>query len=451
LVTDTLQRRVGLLVRMQSHDGATRNAKGQARFGTSCLMNLLAHRQGRKVLFFSLYLSEGAPIGFLWWALPVRLRSAGLDVETITGLTSVLVFPWVLKFLWSPLIDAGRTSRWTRRSWILAAQGCMGASLIPLLFWDPVQQFTWMVPLLIFHAFIAATQDAAIDALAVSSVPRSEQGTVNSWMQVGLLLGRSALGGGALLLEDYIGARGVVLLLIGVIWSSSLLLLGSREPTTAQEYQGSVAGRWAMLIPLLRGAFRKRETLIGLLFTLVAGAGFEGVGALAGVFMIDRGFQLADVGRFFAVSAVGGMVVGSLAGGYAADTLGKQRTVSIAMMLVAAAIFGLSACDVLVSPSSMSLIIALLTLLYVFIGLFTASSYALLMGISDSRVGATQFSAFMAGTNACEAWAAFAGGRAVPILGYAGAFAALAVISLAILPWVRFISPHEYEQGTSGE
>jgi hypothetical protein len=45
----------------------------------------------------------------------------------------------------------------------------------------------------------------------------------------------------------------------------------------------------------------------------------------------------------------------------------------------------------------------------VFIGLFTAASYALFMDLTDPKLGGTQFSAFMAATNGCESWSGWAG------------------------------------------
>jgi MFS family permease len=403
-------------------------------------MNFLATKRGRQFLFFALYVSEGAPIGFLWWALPTWLRNAGLEVEAITGLTSMLVLPWMFKFLWSPLIDAARSRRWTLRSWILSAQLLMGASLAPLLLLDPATGFAWMVPVLLFHACAAATQDAAIDALAIASVPRSEQGSLNGWMQVGMLLGRSALGGGALLMEALIGPRGVVLVLIGVIWSSSLLIFFSRETTTGAVEDGSLRCRFTELAPKLRHAFRSRVTWLGLLFALVAGAGFEGVGAVAGPFLIDRGFSPPEVGHFFTLFAVPGMVAGALAGGWASDLIGKRRIVALSLLLLSATIFALSVYDQFWTLKEGSLALAILTLLYVCIGLFTASSYALFMGITEPGVGATQFSAFMAATNACESWSAIAVGRIIPALGYGAAFAGMAVVSLTVLPCVRLIT-----------
>jgi hypothetical protein len=80
---------------------------------------------------------------------------------------------------------------------------------------------------------------------------------------------------------------------------------------------------------------------------------------------------------------------------------------------------------------------ALLALLYVTIGLFTAASYALLMDVTHPRLAATQFSAFMGGTNLCESWSALAVGRLAGGFGYAPAFVVMALASLLALPTLR--------------
>jgi len=56
-------------------------------------MSFFHQRPGRIALFTLLYLSEGAPIGFIWWALPTLLRTAGVSVPKITELTAMLVLP----------------------------------------------------------------------------------------------------------------------------------------------------------------------------------------------------------------------------------------------------------------------------------------------------------------------------------------------------------------------
>lgn len=192
---------------------------------------LFATRGGRRLLFAALYFSEGAPIGFLWWALPTRLRLAGVPIEDITLLTSLLTIPWTFKFVWAPLVDACRSRRWTRRSWVIATQIAMGASLVPLAGLDLAAAFDAVLWLLLAHAFAAATQDVAIDALAVATVPPSERGDVNGWMQAGMLAGRSLLGGGALVVAATVGDTALIAVLAATIWVSlGLLVWAGPEP-----------------------------------------------------------------------------------------------------------------------------------------------------------------------------------------------------------------------------
>lgn len=82
----------------------------------------------------------------------------------------------------------------------------------------------------------------------------------------------------------------------------------------------------------------------------------------------------------------------------------------------------------------------LLGAMYLFIGLFTASSYALFMDIADPRLGGTQFSASMAATNACESWSGWAGGRIAARSGYGAAFLALSAVSLLGLFLLRLMA-----------
>ena len=128
---------------------------------------LLATPRGRALLFGCLYLSEGAPIGFVWWALPTLLRQDGVDVAQITTLTALLALPWAFKFLWAPLVDVVRGPGWDLRSWIVVAQVTMGLALAPLLVIDWAAAFDVVFVLLVLHAFASATQDVAIDALSI--------------------------------------------------------------------------------------------------------------------------------------------------------------------------------------------------------------------------------------------------------------------------------------------
>ncbi len=397
-------------------------------------MNLLDSSGGKKVLFTALYFSEGAPVGYIWWALPTLLRSGGVPVGEITSLTSLLIVPWILKAFWAPLVDLVQNRRWTLREWIYSTQALMGLSLLPVAFLDFAADIPTIGACLLVHAVAASLQDAAIDALAISTTGESERGSLNGWMQTGYLAGRSVFGGMLLIVSARFGGSAIVIPLIVTIWgiASLLLFLTKVPPRTGPPEAAGV--RWSRYRLHLLHAARDRRVWSGFAFALIAGAAFEGVGAVGGPYLLDRGLGQAGVGWFFAVPAVAGMICGSLAGGYLVDRGGTLRVVGSSLIGIVLVVFGLAATETPAAPAGLEWTVAMFALLYLGIGLFTASSYAMFMNLTDARLGATQFSAFMGATNACESWSGYAAGGMIGAAGYGTAFATLAGISLLGLP-----------------
>lgn len=386
-------------------------------------MNLLASQTGRRLLFGALYFSEGAPIGYVWWALPTKLREAGVPVEQVTQLTALLVLPWALKFLWAPLVDTLRGPRWDRRRWIISAQIGMGLALLPLVGLSLHAHLPLITALLLVHAVLAATQDVGVDALCIATLPPAQRGSINGWMQLGMLLGRALFGGAVLAIESYLGAPATIGLLIACIWGSTVLLLCS-HPAPEILPGTRPAAMWRAFGTRLLHVLRARRTWLGLAFALTGGAAFEAVGSVAGPLLIDMGRTQEGVGLFFAGPVVACMAGGALAGGWLADRCGRRRTVVVLGLLVAATVATLAA---LLHWHAPVVVLSLgLMGLYLLIGAFTAATYALFMDLTDPALGATQFSAFMAATNLCEAWAGFTVGRLIAAWGYPGAFLLMA-------------------------
>jgi MFS transporter, PAT family, beta-lactamase induction signal transducer AmpG len=396
-----------------------------------------ASPRGRRLLFFLLYFSEGAPMGFIWWAMPVRLRTAGVAPDVIASLLATLVLPWALKFLWAPAIDAFRSRRFTVRGWILAAQAVMCLTLLPLLVLDPVSQLGWIRVALLAHACAAATQDAGIDSLAIARVPASERGAVNGYMQVGMLSARALFGGGALLLASRVSGNVLVLALMGAIASSAAVLLLGVSPSSLAVKEGPIADRLAETRAALRAMVSAPVTWLGFAFAATAGAGFKSMTALAGTFLVDQGASEQAVGRFFLLPAVACMAAGAWLGGRAADRLPRTRVVAVAELGAALAVATVGAASGWWWHLPVGSLFVLMAILYFTIGVATSASYALFMDLTDPRLAATQFCVFMAGINLCEAWSTRTLGALIAPLGYGRAIALMAlpsVVALALLP-----------------
>ncbi|MCA9097595.1 MAG: MFS transporter [Planctomycetaceae bacterium] len=416
----------------------------------------------RKLLFASLYLSEGGPIGFIWLALPTQLRKAELPVEQIGWLMAILVLPWTFKFAWAPLIDLLQGERWKLRQWIYASQSVMGLTLIPLLFLDPVKDFSLLSQLLLVHAFSAATQDVAIDALCISVTTPLERGSYNGWMQTGMLTGRALMGGGGLLMAPMIGNGGVVGLLIGLTTFSMVLLWWAPQELLKPWQDEETAGAGARIREAgekLVEALGSLRTWTGLGFALLGGAAFKSVEVMYGPFLVDRGYTTEEVGGFAALPMIGLMIGGSLLGGRLADRAGRKIGVGGALVFIACCVACLAIGDrVMNEARGVHLLIPLAGMAFG-IGVFTAASYALFMDLTEPRIAATQFSAYMGATNGCESWSSYTIGILTASYGYSTGMLAMAglsllgLIALGLTPDQRHKIEGErlFNEGGSGE
>jgi MFS family permease len=362
--------------------------------------------------------------------LPTRLREAGMPIEDVTRLAALVTLPWAFKFLWAPLVDVLRPRRLGLRGWILAAQLAMGLALLPVAWIEIPHDAHLLLAVLMTHAVCAATQDVSIDALAVASVPAGERGALSGWMQVGMLAGRAAFGGLALVLERSLGAAAVIHLLVATVWATGLVALwAAPEPAGPPVAAGTAARRFARTI----GAVGARPaTWLGLGCALLAGAAMEATGAVTGPLLVDRGFLAWSVGGFFAGPAALAMGAGALLGGRLSDRGPRAAVVARAVLVLFATVGWVAAAA---SPDVGSgWLLASLAAAFVGFGVLTASLYALLMEHTDPAIGGTQFSTYMGAVNAGTVWSTWLVGYLAARWDYPFALVATSATSLLVLP-----------------
>jgi PAT family beta-lactamase induction signal transducer AmpG len=145
--------------------------------------NLLDTRNGRFLTFGLLYVSEGIQYGFTSIAMVAFMRQHGVSLEAIGAFSAALFLPWAFKWAWAPLVDLIRLDRWGgRRAWIIACTTLMLLTLLLLASIDVEQHFQWLLAAVIAHNFFCATQDVAIDSLAVSTLKPDERARGNGFM-----------------------------------------------------------------------------------------------------------------------------------------------------------------------------------------------------------------------------------------------------------------------------
>lgn len=142
----------------------------------------------------SLYLGEALPFSAVMLISVIMFKELGLTDGQITVYTGWLGLPWVIKPIWSPIIDNLKTKRW----WIVSMQFFMGVALALVAFTLPTSfwlQGSFAIFMLI--AFASATHDISADGFYIIGLPDKEQelyvGVRNTFYRIGMVIGQGGL------------------------------------------------------------------------------------------------------------------------------------------------------------------------------------------------------------------------------------------------------------------
>ena len=139
----------------------------------------------------SMYFAQGIPYGLMNIAVPAWLASQGIGPGQIASFLAIIILPWAFKLLSGPLMDRYQfLPMGRRRPWVLGAQLGMTLSFFSLVLVDnPAEQIGLLMMLGLFINVFAATQDVAVDGMAIDVTPVDEQGRLNGFMVFGKAIG----------------------------------------------------------------------------------------------------------------------------------------------------------------------------------------------------------------------------------------------------------------------
>ena len=141
----------------------------------------------------TLYFLEGIPYFLVNNISMVMFNQMGVPNGKMSFFTTLLYFPWALKFLWAPFVDLIKTKRW----WFLTMQFLMlGLAVLTILAIpqpDPatiaamgteVKLFTGVLIAFIIMAFASATHDIAADGFYMLALKPGVQAEMIGWRSV---------------------------------------------------------------------------------------------------------------------------------------------------------------------------------------------------------------------------------------------------------------------------
>lgn len=143
----------------------------------------------------SLYFAESLPNAVVGEVAPVLYTDLGLTTIQLGVITGWMYLAWVVKPLWSPLVELVKTKRW----WIVTTQLLLGACFLGLAVSIrlPVSWLFWSAACLWLMAFISATHDIAADGFYMLGLDERHQagfnGVRSTAYRMGSLFGKGLL------------------------------------------------------------------------------------------------------------------------------------------------------------------------------------------------------------------------------------------------------------------
>jgi len=413
--------------------------------------NLLSTTNGRFLTFGLLYISEGIPYGFTSIAMVAFMRQQGLSLEQIGTFVAALFLPWAFKWAWAPLVDLIKLPRiGGRKAWIVFCTVMMILTLTVMAMVDFTENFQLLLAMVVLNNVFCATQDVAIDSLAINTLKENELGRGNGYMFGGQYLGITLGGGVAVFVYGTFGFDLTLAYISGLMFLNLLFVLffvQDPQANPAARKEGDVLKKLLVnMISFVRityASFWKSGSgpKLGTAFALLPIAAMALAYATLSTIQVDYGLvenQIAEIMIYNTIASG----VGCLFGGWLGDRYGLRRTVFGAYILTTVPTLFLAT-----QISNLGLQAVPLEALYgaiimhgLFFGMAFGARNAIFMGMTNPAVAATQFTAFMGMSNLAVSAGNYWQGVVAERFDYATVFyldSLLVLVPLLIIPFLR--------------
>ena len=278
----------------------------------------------------TLYMAEGLPYALAMSVSVVLYKNLGVSNAAIAFYTSWLGLPWVIKPLWSPVVDILKT----RRQWIWAMQFFLGAMLAAIALTIPAPHF-FQLTLAFFWllTFSSATHDIAADGFYMLATSEREQSFFNgirsTFYRVATILAQGELVGLVGKMQQHTGN-------FVFAWSAAFAVVAGiylcfaiyhffilPEPTAdVPKNSGSPGNFLSEFLKTFGTFFQKPKIIVLLLFILLYRLGEAQLVKMVQPFLLDPrsqgGLGLTDdqLGLIYGKSGITALMLGGIFGGF---------------------------------------------------------------------------------------------------------------------------------------
>jgi len=299
-------------------------------------MNELYSKKNPALWIPTVYFAMGLPFVAIAQASALMYKNMGISDAKIAFWTSLIMLPWTLKPLWSPILEMFKT----KKHFVVATQIVSGMTFALVALSLPLDGFfRYSIALLAVVAISGATHDIATDGVYLSVLSPKLQAKYIGWQGAAYNIAKIVSGGGFVYLAGELektmgityawmvvmGTYGTVMFLLG-LYHIKMLPSGGK----AEEVQSLKEG-FSTLLDVIKTFFQKKFILWYIVFIIlyrfaegfaikIAPLFFKAAVADGGL-----GMSTSEIGLVYGTFGAAAFVIGSLLGGYYISAKGLKN------------------------------------------------------------------------------------------------------------------------------
>jgi PAT family beta-lactamase induction signal transducer AmpG len=285
----------------------------------------------------TLYFAQGLPYFVVAAMATFLLNDIGMPNDQVTNWVNDLGWAWVLKPLWSPLLETVAS----KKMLVILFQVLGGLTLAGVaMALNVSSSFAVLIGILGFTAFASATHDIASDGLYIASLTHRQQAEFAGWQGAAFNLARLFSKGGCLWLVDYLARTSThphAWSIVFVLMAAAMVGVGLYHVWALPDTRSGVAAArsmravWSTFAEVVVDFFRKPGIWFAIVFIILFRISEGQLQSVAPLFLRAAradgglGLSLSEVGLVYGTGATIAFLLGSVVGGYFTAWLGLRR------------------------------------------------------------------------------------------------------------------------------
>ena len=285
----------------------------------------------------TLYFAMGLPFVVLNMVSAVMFKDMQVSDAQIAFWTSLIMWPWTIKFLWSPILELYKTKKF----FVILTQVLSGVLFGLVAFALHLSSFFAVcIALLAVVAFCGATHDIVADGVYMSELDNEDQSKYIGWQGAFYNLAKLVATGGLVWLAGRLfgkfsvatswsivfGVIGVMLVLLGFYHVKAL------PSTQSPARGGSMDKVWGELKEVIMSFFQKKHIWYYIAFIILYRLGEGFVMKIVPLFLKTDvaagglGLSNEQIGLYYGTFGAAAFLLGSLLAGYYIAARGLKKT-----------------------------------------------------------------------------------------------------------------------------